>query len=157
MVARKPFLLTRLFSALAGATAVTVATSAVAATPVWSEDLIGTFLVSCLHRPGSFADGAQVALSRGRYWYADDEMSSADQLNGLSQRGAVALEVATRFASVHEWNETKLCFHYERRNGVSTLTPWYSLYACQNTGSSNLSASAAGLLNDEKWPCRSRG
>lgn len=124
-----------------------------AATPVWNDASIARFLSSCLALPGTLADGVQVAWSKSSYWYDGDELSSADQLNGITQRGIFTLEVPIKTAAdPDEWRQVKECFHYLRQNGTSSLWPQWSMYTC--------GGGPSGLMEDivvKNWPCHSKG
>ena len=132
----------------------------VSAVQRWNIGLIAKLLSSCFAVPGTVRGTVAVAWDKADYYYDDDDLSSADRLNGVTQRGIVTFEVPTKLVSgSSDWALTRQCFHFQRANGISTLMPQWSMYACQKSGSSS-QAGGPPFLEDivvKNWPCHSKG
>jgi hypothetical protein len=126
----------------------------------WDLSTIGRFTTSCLSVPGNVRDN-EFHFDWDKenvVYFADENLTSADELNGVAQRGMVLVEVPVRmFGHENEdWELARTCFDYERKNGISTLNPQNGMYACRGHARNPALYDFDNTYTGH-WPCHSQG
>jgi hypothetical protein len=100
------------------------------------------------------APNVEIGDGKARINYYADELTDADRLNGITQRGWLEFEEPVRFGK-GEWQEGVVCLTYIRQHGRSTVDIGRTAWACHQMYIAN------SFVNDDYdppvWPCVSRG